>query len=408
MFFCSEVRFEDTMKITGYRTVRTHRDWRRPVGDVNGFIASGITEVAVVILETDAGIEGIGIGSDHDVAQLFPAIEGRDPRAVVSLYDALLSHSFKAGHGGATFGGIGILDSALWDLKAKAAGEPLWRLLGAADRFVPGYASGLDIALGDDELVAFYATMADRGFAAGKLKGGRDAGADIRRLLLIRDALSANTPRPALMLDANESWHLKQAVRYVSEVEVAVDLTWIEEPLRRWDAEGHRRLSSQVRTSVATGENLTGLEQFRPLLDQGAVDIVQTGAVWGITHFLRVAAAAHFRDLPTSPVGLTSNPAVAHAAAAAPNHLSAEVQDLGAPFGVTVDQEYADGGIVLGDQAGAGIQIDETLIRDANPQGNWREEAGPHVRPARAGLAMTAQDGLPASARAFPYTSHDD
>jgi hypothetical protein len=107
-------------------------------------------------------------------------------------------------------------------------------------------------------------------------------------------------------------------------------------------------------------------------------------------------------------VGLTSNPAVAHAAAAAPNHLSAEVQDLGAPFGVTVDQEYADGGIVLGDQGGAGIQIDETLIRDANPQGNWREEAGPPVRPARAGLAMTAQDGLPASARAFPYTSHDD
>ncbi|MFP3608440.1 enolase C-terminal domain-like protein, partial [Paraburkholderia sp. SIMBA_053] len=75
----------------------------------------------------------------------------------------------------------------------------------------------------DDALVAFYTEMAQRGFTAGKLKGGRDAEVDIRRLLLIRDALGEKTRRPALMLDANESWHLKQAVRYVTEVEQAVD-----------------------------------------------------------------------------------------------------------------------------------------------------------------------------------------
>lgn len=396
------------MKITGYRTLRTHRDWGRPVGDVNGFIASGVTEVAVLILETDVGIEGIGIGSDHDVAQLFPAIEGRDPRAVVSLYDSLLAHAFKAGHAGATFGGIAILDSALWDLKAKALDEPLWRLLGAEDRFVPGYASGLDIALGDEELVTFYTTMAERGFVAGKLKGGADVEADIRRLLLIREALSVNTQRPALMLDANESWHLKQAVRYVSEVEDAVDLTWIEEPLRRWDAEGHGRLSTHVRASVATGENLTGLEQFRPLLDGCAVDILQTGAVWGITHFLRVAGAALSRDIPVSPVGLTSNPAVAHAAAAVPNHLSAEVQDLGEPFGVTVDQSYEDGGIVLGDAVGAGIRIDESLIHAGDARGHWREQAGPHVRPSRAGLTMTTVPRCSTRIATPHYTSDDD
>ena len=58
---------------------------------------------------------------------------------------------------------------ALWDIKAKLAGEPLWRLLGARDRFVPGYASGLDIALDDDALADFYASMAERGFTSGKL-----------------------------------------------------------------------------------------------------------------------------------------------------------------------------------------------------------------------------------------------
>ena len=78
---------------------------------------------------------------------------------------------------------------------------------------------------------------------------------------------------------------------------------------------------------MATGENLTGLEQFRPLLAAGAVDIVQTAAVWGITHFLRVAALAHAHDLPVSPIG-TTPVALLHAATAVPNHIASELQDL--------------------------------------------------------------------------------
>ena len=74
----------------------------------------------------------------------------------------------------ATFGGIGTFDMALWDIKAKLAGEPLWRLLGGRDRFVAGYASGLDIALTDDELAELYRTYAERGLRVAKLKGGLD------------------------------------------------------------------------------------------------------------------------------------------------------------------------------------------------------------------------------------------
>jgi len=381
------------MKITGYRLLRSYHNWGRPIGDVNGFIDSGITEVPIVIVETDEGITGVATGSHEGVERVFPAIVGQDPRAVSTLYDRMLARVFKAGHAGSTFGGIGTLDSALWDLKAKIAGEPLWRLLGASDRFVAGYASGLDIALSDDKLAAFYATMAERGFSSGKLKGGRDIAADIRRLTIISDALSANAARPALMLDANESWNLKQAVRYVSSVEEVHDLTWIEEPLRRWDAAGQARLSAAVRAGVATGENLTGLEQYRPLFDAGAMDVVQAGAVWGVTHFLRVAIAAHARDLPMSPVGLSANSAVAHAAAAIPNHLSAEVQDLGSPFGVTIDQEYADGGVVLGDQPGAGLVVDEAAIAgEDDKEASWPMPQGPHVRPRRAGLRLVSDD----------------
>ena len=380
------------MKITGYRTLQTIHDWGRPVGDVNGHIASGITEVPVVIVDTDEGVSGVGMGSHQDLAKIFPAIEGEDPRAVSALYDRMLARVFKAGHAGATFGGIGTFDTALWDIKAKLAGEPLWRLLGGRDRFVSGYASGLDIALDDDELALFYSEMAGRGFTSGKLKGGRNVASDIRRLGIIGDALRVNTPEPSLMLDANESWNLKQAVRYVSQIEEVHDLVWIEEPIRRWDAEGHARLSASVRAAVATGENLTGLEQYRPHFNAGGIDIVQAAATWGVTHFLRVSIAAHSRDLPVSPVGLTANAAVAHAAAAVPNHLSAEIQDVGSPFGVSIDQEYADGGIVLGDQPGVGVCVDEALIATLeHAEPGWRAEAGPHVRPARAGLQLSGE-----------------
>lgn len=376
------------MKITGYRVLRSMHDWGRPVGDVNGYIESGVTPVPIVLIDTDEGITGVGLGSDHDIDLIFPAIEGEDPRSVTALYDRMLAQVFKAGHSGATFGGIGTLDSALWDIKAKAAGEPLWRLLGARDRFVAGYASGLDIALDDAALADFYATMAERGFTSGKLKGGRNSDDDIRRLGIIADTLRANTRHPALMLDANESWNVKQAVRHVSAVEAVHDLSWIEEPLRRWDAAGHARLTQSVKAAVATGENLTGLEQYAPLLDANAIDIVQAAAVWGVTHLLRVSAVAHGRNLPVSPVGLSSNSSVAHVAAAIPNHLSAEVQDLGQPFGVTIDQEFADGGIVLGDSPGGGVTVDEKAIAGRHEGADWLVERGPHVRPIRAGLQL--------------------
>ena len=380
------------MKITGYRALRTFHDWGRPVGDVNGFVSSGITEVPIVLLETDEGVTGVGVGSHQDIDRIYPAIDGQDPRAVSTLYDRMLARVFKAGHAGATFAGIGTFDMAIWDIKAKLAGEPLWRLLGSADRFVAGYASGLDIALDDEQLAAFYATMAERGFSSGKLKGGRSVDDDNRRLGIISDALHRNAAHPGLMLDANESWNLKQAVRHVAAVEAVHDLAWIEEPLRRWDAAGHARLTNAIRAGVATGENLTGLEQYKPLFDAGAVDVVQAGAVWGITHFLRVAFAAHSRDLPMSPVGLTANPAVAHAASAIPNHLTAEVQDLGSPLGITIDVEYADGGIILGDTPGAGVSINEAEIASAAERdASWLIKEGPHVRPERAGLRLVAE-----------------
>lgn len=374
------------MKITGYRSLTTTHDWGRPVGDVNGVVASGITEVPILLLETDGGLTGVGLGQHADVARVFPAVEGQDPRAVTALYDSMLAHVFKSGHAGATYGAIAAIDMALWDLKAKMADEPLWRTLGALDRFVPAYASGLCHGLSDDAFEGHYRGWAERGFASAKVKGGQDLARDIARLLTTRDILSVNTSRPALMLDVNEAWNVKQAVRHLAEIETRLDLTWIEEPVRRWDAAGHARISRSCRAAVATGENLTGLDQFGPLFDAGAVDVVQAGSVWGITHFLRVAMAAHARNLPVSPVGYDGNP-IAHAAAALPNMIGIEVQDVNWPTGLTVDQQIGDGGIRLGDAPGLGITVDETALAPGGAPG-WGAVGGPHHRARREGLRL--------------------
>ncbi|WP_026924459.1 mandelate racemase/muconate lactonizing enzyme family protein [Glycomyces arizonensis] len=381
------------MKITGYRTLTTVQEWGRPVGDANGVIADGRVAVPIVLVDTDEGATGIGIGSHAGLETVFAAIDGEDPRSTVALYDRMLRHTFKAGHAGTVFGAAGALDTALWDIKAQVADEPLWRLLGGRDRTVPAYASALDIGLDDEELADAYRRYAERGVRAAKLKGGLDVERDRTRLTLVRELLTeaGRGKRPSLMLDANETWTRKQAVRHVEALERTLDLTWVEEPVRRWDAEGLAAVQRGVRASVASGENLTGIEQYRPLLKAGGLDVVQASAVWGVTHFLRVAALAHAHDLPVSPVGNTPV-GLLHAATAVPNHIASELQDLLPPVGLSVDLRIEDGSFVLGDAPGLGIRVDEERIAALDPPPSAPGPRGPGVRPERAGQRLLDDD----------------
>ena len=380
------------MRITGYRTMCTQQDWGRLIGDANGVYADGLVDIQLVFVDTDEGITGIGIGPVVELDTVFAAIEGEDPRATVALYDRMLRYSFKAGHAGVVFGTIGALDTALWDIKAKAAGQPLWRLLGGRDRTVPAYASALDIALSPEELATVYRAYAERGVRAAKLKGGLDVTNDLERLRLVREVFADVSPRgrAGLMLDANENWSSKQAIRYVGELERHLDLIWVEEPVRRWDVEGMVSIGRRIRASIAGGENLTGLEQFRPLLAAGALDVVQTAAVWGVTHFLRVAAFAHAYDRPISVIG-TTPVALLHAATAVPNHMVSELQDLTPPAGITLDLTVDDGCFVLGDTPGIGIEVDDDAIAQLDRPAGKVVPRGPQILAERAGRRLDTE-----------------
>lgn len=125
-----------------------------------------------------------------------------------------------------------------------------------------------------------------------------------------------------------------------------------------------------------------------------AVDIVQTAAVWGITHFLRVTALAHAHDLPVSPIG-TTPAGLLHAATPVPHHLVSELQDLQPPVGVSVDLRVEDGAYVLGDSPGLGRARGREGGRPgeppaARPAGRWRA----HPPRTRRAPPARGRDGL--------------
>jgi L-alanine-DL-glutamate epimerase-like enolase superfamily enzyme len=356
------------MKITGVRTKLYQFDMTRPLGDANNPIGGQRSTHMAVYLDTDEGVTGVTIGSGSARAYIHAFVEnllvGKDPRGVRGLWQMMVDRVFKGNNRGQVGDAISTLDVALWDLKAKINNEPLWRTLGAASRKVKAYASGLDLPLNDDQLRAYYEDMAAKGIYAGKLKVGLDPDADLRRIGIMHDALATSGKKPVLMVDSNEYWSPKQAIRHLRMFEEQFDLFWAEEPARRWDYRGLRKVSQSIKAAVATGENLDHVSEFMPLVANEAVDVIEIGrGCSGITGGLQVADLAYAFEIPTSVMNCPGS-FMAHFAAALPNHIWMEVFNAGRTVGMKVDTRIEDGWIVLGDEPGIGISFDEELIEE--------------------------------------------
>lgn len=357
---------DHTMKITNIRTQLYEYDLSRPLGDANSPAGRSRACDLAVFIETDEGPTGVTIGNPgarSQIQSLTPLLIGRDPRGVRGLWKKMVDKVFKGGNEGAANDAISNLDVALWDLKAKAADEPLWRTLGAATRHVKMYASGIEMPLSDDELEAFYRGMAERGVSAGKLKVGLDRQADLRRLGIMHDALASSGKTPLLAIDSNEYWSPKQAIRHIRALEQHYDLAWVEEPARRWDYRGLRKVSQGVAAAVATGENLNHLGDYMPLIANEAVDLVQVGSgTSGITGAMQVADLAYAFELPVAMMNCPGN-FMAHLAACLPNHSMMEWVDIGRDVVFTTDAKIEDGHLILGDRPGLGIVFDEEKLQ---------------------------------------------
>ena len=271
-----------------------------------------LTEVAMLFaeIESERGHHGIGFsyskraggyGMFAHAREVAPALLGEDPNDIGRLWDKLVWAGASVGRSGLATQAIAAFDVALWDMKAKRAGLPLAKLLGARRDSVQCYnTSGGFLSTPTEELVANCEAAIEAGIGGLKIKVGHpDPMFDLARMEAVRKAVNGRVP---LMVDANQQWDRPTAERVGRALE-AFNLVWIEEPLDAYDVEGHARLAAQLVTPIASGEMLTSVAEHLALIANDAVDFIQPDAprVGGITQFLKIMTMAEQKYLKMAP-----------------------------------------------------------------------------------------------------------
>ena len=271
-----------------------------------------LTEVAFLFVEVETreGLSGLGFsyskraggpGLYAHAKEIAPNLIGEDPSDIARLWTKLVWAGASVGRSGLATQAIAAFDNALWDLKAKRAGLSLAKLLGAQRESVACYnTSGGFLSTPIEEVLDNLDRSVEAGIGGVKIKVGQpDNRADLKRLEAVQKRLDG---RAALMVDANQQWDRPTALRMGRALE-AFNLTWIEEPLDAYDAEGHAALALALDTPIASGEMLASAGEHLDLIRLNAVDIIQPDAprVGGVTQFLKILTFADQKGLGLAP-----------------------------------------------------------------------------------------------------------
>ena len=263
---------------------------------------------------TQDGLEGYGftgthahLPSDRLIAACIgecyaPLLLNEDAGDSDRLWQKLAHHPPLrwVGRAGIPHIALAAIDIALWDLRAKHARLPLWKLLGGAtvDR-LDAYNTDIGwLSFSQAQLVdGCKSAIEQEGFRRLKIKIGHvDPMIDIERLSAVRKAVG---PSVTIATDANGKWDLPTCRRFCAQAE-ALDLFWIEEPMWFDDIRSHAELARSTAIPIALGEQLYSEDAFATFFDAGAVHYAQPDVtrLGGITEYIRVAHAAHTRRLP--------------------------------------------------------------------------------------------------------------
>ena len=282
-------------------------------------------------------------------------VEGCDAELIEQLWQKVWWGLHYGGRGGPTVLALSAFDMALWDLKAKRAGLPLWKLLGGHDAEVPCYAGGIDLDLSVDDLLRQTDGNLEKGFRAIKCKAGREKmSEDIARVSATRRHLGDDFP---LMVDANMKWSVDEAIRRARAFR-DFDLVWLEEPIIPDDVAGHVRVMQEGGVPIATGENFRTLWEFKQMIAAGGVsypepDVTNCG---GITPFMKIAHLAEAFNLPLTSHG--AHDVTVHLLAAVPNRFYLETHGFGLDSYIADPMEIRDGMAIAPDRPGHGIEFD--------------------------------------------------
>ena len=258
---------------------------------------------AYLEIHTDNGLTGIGPEMDARLLENTKAqLVGKDPFDIERLAGPLRYYV-----GGRAVSSIEI---ALWDLAGKAAGQPLYKLWGAQKDRVPAYASMIQLST-PEERARMAVQLKSEGWKAIKLRlHYQTMREDIALITAVRKAVGDGME---IMTDANQAqsatgwqpgvvWDFRRALETARELE-KLNVTWLEEPLRRYDFDALAELNRLVGIAIAGGENNVGVQEYKTMLEKGVFDILQPDIMVadGVTGFRQIAALAKAYDKPVIP-----------------------------------------------------------------------------------------------------------
>lgn len=344
-------------------------------------IGRAVKRDAVVVKVTTAG-GLIGYGESHHgrapgaVAHLVNTtlrqlVCGMDALDVVGVWGRiykmqLASHGMGAGTAIAMSG----IDMALWDIRGKAVGWPLYRLLGSASRPIPAYAGGVSLGYQEpSQLIEEVQALVEVGYKAVKLRVGDTPVRDLERVTAVRQAFGDDL---VILVDANTGYSLAD-VRQVMPGFEAQRVGWLEEPFAAHDYRTYATATAFGHLPLAAGENHYTRFEFSRLIEEGSVHILQPdlSKTGGITEALRIAALASAWKLPlhphTSMTGLNMA-ATIHFLAAIENggYFEADVSKHNLFRDELVNTPYAldaNGCVHPLERPGLGIDVNEAFLR---------------------------------------------
>ncbi len=308
---------------------------------------------------------------------LAPLLRQKDPRDTEALWQSMKAHTWWYGEGGIASFAISALDMALWDLKGKALGVPLYQLLGGkVNPRLRACASTHPNKAGIEALAQELARYAAQGYTALKVGFGKrgdarlgvDPKRDVAFVQAARDALGDGVD---LMIDIGNGvkWDTAHAIHMAQEFE-RFDICWYEEPLHPTNRDGYARLRRAVHLPIATGEREWTVTGYRRLIESGVADIIMVdpGRAEGVTGFWKVIQL-------TAQTGLSANAhtwssavnaaASLHLTAAAPHYIVFELKPLPNPMQdelVTNPIRQRDGWIDVPEGPGLGVEVDERVV----------------------------------------------
>jgi L-alanine-DL-glutamate epimerase-like enolase superfamily enzyme len=331
----------------------------------------GARPTVVLELITDDGITGIGLSflgagltralaaAVDDLAKL---AHGSDPLCGQAIVRKLTEAAGGAGPAGIFTLAMAAIDIALWDLRGKSLGMPLWKMLGGSGKAVPTYASGaLMRGLSLDAAVTSAGRLVDRGFRAMKMQlalpGVTSIERELARARAVRERVGADVE---LMCDINQRWRVDQAIAIGRRVE-EIGFAWLEDVAAHDDFAGLARVAHALATPIAGGEYVYGITPFRHMLEARSVDVVMIDAfrVGGITPWLKVAGMAEAFNLPV--VSHLAPEIQVHLVGSVPNGMTVEYM----PWSVRLFEEVPTpqrGVLAMPTGPGLGLRLDRAVI----------------------------------------------